>query len=244
MKTCTYEECEGKHHARELCQNHYRQWCRRYLGLTHTYKEMICIGCGKSSEMDREFIKSRSECKACCRQMWKTGSYERKHKHRPQSLNIDDLIQLFFDECTINQETGCWESSRSRNNAYPRISLNGKPQLLHRIVNEYHYGSLGSLHSLHHCDNPTCIKPTHLFRGTHQNNMQDMVNKGRQGDHDNKGEKNGRAQVNEYQVRFIRKYNSAHGDCPMYLYKELAKMFGVGKSTIRNIVSENSWRGV
>ena len=40
----------------------------------------------------------------------------------------------------------------------------------------------------HHCDNPKCINPKHLFKGTHSDNVADKVSKNRQAT----GVKNGR----------------------------------------------------
>lgn len=56
----------------------------------------------------------------------------------------------------------------------------------HRLSYFMHYDiDPGELGTLHHCDNPPCVNPSHLFLGTNADNTADCVRKGRQA----KGEK-------------------------------------------------------
>ncbi len=90
---------------------------------------------------------------------------------------------------------------------------------------------------LHTCDNPPCCNPDHLFLGTHADNSQDKVNKGRQSKL--KGERAGRAKLTDKNVREIRSL-IAKG----WVYTRIARRFGVGKSTIGYIGTGETWTHV
>lgn len=63
---------------------------------------------------------------------------------------------------------------------YGQIMINKKRQRVHRISYETFKGNIPQgLYMCHTCDTPSCINPDHLFPGTHEENMQDMANKGR-----------------------------------------------------------------
>lgn len=57
-----------------------------------------------------------------------------------------------------------------------RGEFNGRA---HRYVWLKLIGPTNGLHVLHRCDNPRCVRPAHLWLGTHTDNMRDMTAKGR-----------------------------------------------------------------
>lgn len=90
----------------------------------------------------------------------------------------------------------------------------------------------------HHCDNPPCCNPTHLFVGTQRENISDMFKKGRQATYTgNPGESNPAAKLNGELVAEIRR-RLASGST----HAALAGEFLVSKNTIRNIDRGVSWK--
>lgn len=86
----------------------------------------------------------------------------------------------------------------------------------------------------HSCDNPACINPAHLFLGTHQDNMNDMMMKRRHSPHF--GERHGMSKLRVSDVREIK--SSDTKACI------LAERFNVSRPTISAIRRGLTWKDV
>jgi len=90
-----------------------------------------------------------------------------------------DPVKRFFNK--VSQSSGCWEWLGAKTpTGYGKLSVEGKLMYAHRFSYKFHFGNFDeSLLVCHHCDNTSCVNPCHLFLGTSDDNVKDMVKKGR-----------------------------------------------------------------
>ncbi len=74
----------------------------------------------------------------------------------------------------------CWEWVAGHyNEGYGSFWFNGRMSIAPRVVWEIGHGSIpAGLYILHRCDNPPCVRPSHLYAGTPKENAGDMVEAG------------------------------------------------------------------
>jgi len=116
-------------------------------------------------------------------------------------------------------------------------------QKAHRVVYELEVGRIpkGML-VCHHCDNRLCVRPDHLFLGTHKDNAQDASSKGRLATGDavaHKGEAHHAAKLTKEDVREIRNW-AAKG----ISQREIAKKKGITQTNVSTIIARKTWKHI
>jgi len=206
-----------------------------------------CITCGNKFETNRAHHKNRNPifCSQPCirsrsvkgnpgfrwrrgKGFWQIASDEQKHQK----------LRELYEKNVIKNPEGCWGwKNKLMPNGYAKLGM-GKGKIIsaHRFSWIMHNGPIkDNLFVLHKCDQKYCSKIEHLFLGTTDDNMQDMVSKGRQ----MHGENHYSHKLTSDQVLEIRKLRLEG-----FIMKNLAIKFGVSLHTISDIVNRRIWRHI
>ena len=125
----------------------------------------------------------------------------------------------------VDKGSKCWMwTANKTSKGYGHIKIKGKQCSVHRISYKIKYGPIPKgMFVCHHCDVRLCVNPSHLFIGTHKDNMRDASSKGRL----LKGVARPSAKLTEMQVINIRKDTRSQ--------QKIAKDYNVDQSTVSRI---------
>lgn len=151
-------------------------------------------------------------------------------------MNVVPILERIMPKVAIASD-GCWEWFGARDNhGYGVIwdQRTGRNRHVTRVVWELAWGVTlpDETEVCHTCDHPPCVRPTHLFTGTHLDNFADARRKGRI----RRGEGIPWAKLTEADVREIRRRKEA-GETQT----AIAKAFGVRQSSVSDIVRGHTW---
>ena len=124
-------------------------------------------------------------------------------------------------------EGPCWNYTGHTDHGYGRIVVHGKKMRAHVLACEIKSGRhrKEGEHTRHLCGNKKCVNPGHLLFGTPSENTIDTIIHGSKA-----------AKLDADKVRDIR--------ASALPVKELAKSYGVGRTTIQNVKSGRRWSHV
>jgi hypothetical protein len=135
-------------------------------------------------------------------------------------------------ENNIKKTETCWIWTAHKNSAgYGSIRDGKKRYLAHRFSYKKHFGIFDEkLFVCHKCDNPSCVNPDHLFLGTNNDNVKDMIAKGRQRNF---------SILKKEDVLCIKTLY-AYG---VFTHKQISEMFNVTRPNITQILNGKRWMG-
>src|SRR6266704_584656 len=168
-----------------------------------------------------------------------SGSPEKRRRH----FDVDavkartGIVERFWNR--VQKTDGCWNWIGHISKAgYGIVVLPDNSHIMaHRMSYALTNGNFDKkLDILHSCNNTACVRPDHLRCGTQQENMHDMIRRGRTGKYRNN------TVLTEGQVRSIRKEFRLND--PDWGVKRLSEKYGVHPITVYDIITFRTWRDV
>ena len=147
-------------------------------------------------------------------------------------------IQRFLAKVKKTETCWLWIGNKMPK-GYGLFRRNNRRWLAHRVSYDLFIDRIDpKICVLHKCDNPSCIKPEHLFLGTQGDNIRDCVAKGRFRVGSHRGESNPAAKINGDTAEAI---NILHKQG--WTQAKIVRVIQfIKKSQVYNIVHGKNWR--
>jgi hypothetical protein len=156
-----------------------------------------------------------------------------KPPRAPLGLTDDQRFWRFVDiPCETCHSGSCWTWLGQRVNGYGQFRVRSPRAMVtaSRYAWSVTHGEIPvGMFVCHRCDNPPCVRPSHLFLGDNKANMQDAVRKYRM----HFGERSGLSRLTEPTVRAIMAEPGP--------VKAVAAKFGVHRMTVERIRTGRTW---
>ena len=160
-----------------------------------------------------------------------------------QELMNDEDVERFWKKVEKTESCWLWTGANTKK-GYGRFKIKAKLHSPHRVSLSLSIGSIClDKQVCHKCDNPSCVRPDHLFEGTRSDNMKDAFSKGRLPGFtvhiSRAGESSQNSKLTENQVREIKKRLANKEKASV-----IAKDYTIHERTISNIKLNKTWNSV
>ena len=201
-------------------------------------KKYTCKACLKEYEIE-DWRKPSSYCSRKCKDS-KASSWLLKTSFIIENATDEEKLNRLknnFEKFVI-RKVDCWQWKGKSEKGYPKMTCRKKlgANLGHRASWLIYRGEIPyGLSVLHKCDNALCTNPDHLFLGSNEDNVNDMLSKKR----NPRGSKVGTSKLDEDKVKQIK----------MLLEKditgvEISERFGVTRTLVSYIKNGKAWKHI
>jgi hypothetical protein len=246
QRVCSVDDCGGKHFGNGFCAKHNYRWNKHGDPLV-------------TAEARRPKVINVDPCPVgnCGREPYSKGLCNPHYERLRRTGNLSPEVPIGGPDKTlwtdeqwaaeilpryVRQPNGCLEwTGNLTHGGYGRAWFRGKMQPAHRVSYMLNVGPIPEgMVICHHCDNPPCGDPAHLFLGETADNHADMMMKGRgYVPQPRRGEEHEKARVTEADVLHIRVSHDAGEN-----QSAIARRMGIPRGIVSGICLGKTWKHV